>query len=90
MIRQVSQEHNGKWTCAGRLIGRDEESNDEFEIAVIQSDLSVASIIGMIFGVIFVGAGVIYIGFRNIKKRQRRRAEARNVNIAPDNSNHDI
>lgn len=84
----MAQEHNGKWTCAGRLIGREEESDDEFDVLVIENDVSVASIIGMVFGVIFVGAGVAYIGVRSYKKRQRLRAEARNDNIVPDNTDH--
>lgn len=86
----MTKEHNGKWTCAGRLIGREEESGDEFDVLVIENDLSVASIIGMVFGVIFVAAGITYIGVRSFKKRQRLRAEARNDDIVPDNSNHEF
>lgn len=86
----MTQDHNGKWTCAGRLIGRDEESDDEFDVLVIANELSVASIIGMVFGAIFVFASIVYIGFLSFRKRQRLRAEARNDNIVPDNTNHEF
>lgn len=35
VVRQASKEHHGTWTCAGRLIGRDEESEDDFDVNVV-------------------------------------------------------
>lgn len=36
VVRQANKaEHHGTWTCAGRLIGRDEESGDEFDVNVV-------------------------------------------------------
>lgn len=35
IVRRVEKEHLGMWTCAGRLIGRDEESGDDFTVMVL-------------------------------------------------------
>lgn len=35
MVQTVRvDQHAGRWTCAGRLIGSDEDSSDDFEVLV--------------------------------------------------------
>lgn len=58
VVKKVSQQHIGEWTCAGLLAGRNEESWDDFRVNVLSNDqeatLSAAAITGMVFGVLFM------------------------------------
>lgn len=39
IVNHASKEHSGTWTCAGKLIGRDEESGDDFTVYVQGNNL---------------------------------------------------
>lgn len=77
-MKRATKYHTGLWTCAGRLTGRNAESYDDFTIVVLENKLSVASIIGMVLGAVFIFAGVIAIGIHGYKRRQRLLDESNN------------
>ena len=35
IVRQAVLEHNGIWTCAARLLGREEESGSDFSVNIV-------------------------------------------------------
>lgn len=71
IVKRAKKEHTGLWTCAAIVTGRTAESLDDFTILVQENRLSVASIIGMVLGAVFIFAGVIAIGITGYKRRQR-------------------
>lgn len=50
-------------------------------IRATETGLSVASVVGMVFGVVIVAAIVIYLGVRSYKKRMSRRNEVVNAHM---------
>ncbi len=71
IIKRARKEHTGLWTCAGKVMGRNAESWDDFTILVLENKLSVASVIGMVLGAAFIFAGIVAIGVHGYKRRQR-------------------
>jgi len=75
IVKHADKDHTGLWTCAGKVTGRTEESMDDFTLFVEANRLSVASIIGMVLGSVFMFGGIIVIGILGYRKRQRRLLE---------------
>lgn len=71
IVKRASTEHTGLWTCAGKVSGREEESLDDFTVFVVENKLSVASIVGMVLGSLFIFGGILAIGFHGYRRRQR-------------------
>lgn len=78
IVKKVDRSHHqGQWTCVAKLQGSDIESSDEFRVTVFDSNMSVASVTGMIFAVIFLIGGIIFITYRGYRQKYNQRRNTR-------------
>lgn len=73
IVKKVDRSQQGQWTCVAKLQGSDSESSDEFRVTVFDSNMSVASVTGMIFAVIFLIGGIIFITYRGYRQKYNQR-----------------
>lgn len=83
VVKQVTKKHIGQWTCAGRLVGRVQESWDDFGVHVFDNERpSSAAISGMVIGAIAVLmaiGGAAFFTYR--RKYMVRRERLNNDNV---------
>lgn len=80
IVQRAGNEHTGLWTCAGKVTGRNEESLDDFTVVVgSMSKLSVASILGMAFGAIFIFSGIVAIGILSYRRRMQSSSTSNSI-----------
>lgn len=85
VVKHVTKKHIGQWTCAGRLVGRDQESWDDFNVHVFDQEgrPTVAAISGMVIGAIVVLMAIGGVGlFTYRRKYMVRRNRITNDNIS--------
>lgn len=85
IVKHVTKKHIGQWTCAGRLVGRNKESWDDFSVHVFDSEQSTATaaVSGMIIGaiaVLIVIGGVAFFAYK--RKYMIRRNRINNDNVS--------
>lgn len=69
IVKQVVRSHHqGQWTCATRIIGDEEESSDEFRVTVFESSISTASTSGMLFAIVLIISGLLFITYQRYRK----------------------
>lgn len=69
MVKKAALEHSGQWTCAGRLVGRNEEYFDDFRVHVFDNGLSVAAVGGMVGAALFIFGAIVVVGFFTYRRR---------------------
>lgn len=70
VVKKIDRSHMGQWTCAARLSGSEHESADEFRVTVFNSGISVASVSGMVVGLIFICFGGLLVMYLTYRKRR--------------------
>lgn len=79
--------HQGKWLCAARLVGRDQENIDEFTVAIyeekdVNTNVGTAGITGMVLGLTFVAGAIIFVTYRKYYQSYSLRQQPRNTIIS--------
>lgn len=82
IVKEVDHTHQGQWMCASRLTGSDKESSDEFRVTVYEPNHATASITGMIFAVVFVIGGIIFISYRGYRQKYNLRRNTRQTAVS--------
>ncbi|XP_055298260.1 uncharacterized protein LOC129566399 [Sitodiplosis mosellana] len=70
IVKKVDRkQHQGQWMCVAKPIGSDSECSDEFRVTVFDSNISAASVIGMVFSAIFILGGIVFITYRGYRQK---------------------
>lgn len=77
IVKHVTKNHIGQWTCAGRLFGRNQESWDDFTVHAFDNEQpTVAAISGMVIGafgaLMAIGGAALFTYKRKYLERRDR------------------
>lgn len=80
IVKKIERaQHQGQWMCAARSRGSNLESSDEFRVSVSDADnsIAVAGITGMIFILVFLAGGFIFLTYKKYRQTYPSRRTTR-------------